>query len=468
LKSVLVIGGGLAGLSSGVALAEAGLRVRLVEMRPHLGGRATSFTLPDGSEVDNCQHVTLGCCTNLSYFYQRVGAEHMIRFWDRLYFLDREGRRTVVESSPLPAPLHLAPSFSVFPSLSAADRRGIARAMLAIARLGDRTDGLEEVSMAEWLRQQRQTPDAITRFWRVVLVSALNEELERASARYGVQVFWQAFLCNRQGFAMGVPSVPLAELYGGCRAAIERQGGEVRTRTPVRGLRLADGSVAGVRLDDGAELSADAYVLAVPHEAIGQLLPGALRERESLFANLANLAVSPITGVHLVFDRPVMREPFVALLDRTVQWVFNKSRLSSPADSNPAGEQYVQCVISASYDLVPKSRAEIVALCRAELAEALPATREAELRRATVIKETAATFSPAPGADRWRPGAKTPIPNLFLAGDWTATGWPGTMEGAVRSGYRAAEAILASAGRATRLLRADLPVEPLARMLSGK
>lgn len=463
---MLVIGGGLAGLSSGVALAEAGRRVHLVEMRPHLGGRAASFTLPDGSEVDNCQHVTLGCCTNLDDFYRRTGVDRHIRTWDRLYFLDRENRKGVVEPSPLPAPFHLGPSLAAFPSLTLRDRAGIARAMLAIARMGDGGDRLADISMAEWLAEQRQTPGAVARFWRIVLVSALNEELERSSARYGVQVFWQAFLRSSRGFEMGIPSVPLGELYAGCRATIAARGGEVRMRTAVRELRLREGRITCARLNDGAEVAADAFVLAVPHTQVTSLLPEAVVREEPSVRDLERLHVSPITGVHLVFDRPVMREPFVVLLDRTVQWVFNKSRLYSPEDLNPEGEQYLQCVISASNELVPRSRAEIVALCRAELAEAFPASARAELVRATVVKETAATFSPRPGCDRWRPGPVTTIPNLFLAGDWTATGWPGTMEGAVRSGYAAAEAVLRAAGRPTQLVRPDLPPGRLARLLA--
>ncbi len=176
-QSVLVIGGGLAGLSSAVALAEAGFRVRLLEKRPHLGGRATSYTLPDGSEVDNCQHVTLGCCTNLADFYRRVGAAEKIRFYDRLYFVDAAGRRSTIKSSWLPPPLHMAPSFLLFGALAAADKRCIAQALLAIARAGGDPPGINGLSMLDWLQRMKQTPAAIERFWRVVLVSALDEEL---------------------------------------------------------------------------------------------------------------------------------------------------------------------------------------------------------------------------------------------------------------------------------------------------
>jgi len=457
-----VVGGGLAGLSCAVALAEAGLAVRLLERRPHLGGRATSYVLPSGEHVDNCQHVTMGCCVNLSDFYRRAGAAAHIRWYDRIYFLDRAGSRGVIEPSFFPPPLHLAPSFALFPSLDWADKTAIGRAMWRIARAGGRPADAAGISMLDWLNRQRQTAQGIERFWRTVLVSALDEDMDRAGAQYSIDVFWKGFLANRKGFPIGIPAVPLAALYDGCREAILQRGGEVRTRAAVREMRFSEGAAVSVALDDGAVIPADYVVCAVPHDAVGGLLPTELAAREP-FAGLRHLRVSPITGVHFWFDRPVMREPFLTLLDRTVQWVFNKSELGA-AGAGPG--QYLQLVISASYDLVERSRQEIIDLCRAELREALPATREAQLTRATVIKETAATFSPAPDCDRWRPSARTPVPNFYLAGDWTRTGWPATMEGAVRSGYLAAEAVLAAENRPARLVQPDLPVAGLARLVA--
>ncbi len=191
---MLVIGGGLAGLSSAVALAEAGFQVRLLEKRPHLGGRATSYTLPDGSEVDNCQHVTLGCCTNLADFYRRVGAAEKIHFYDRLYFVDKDGRRSTIEGSRLPPPLHMLPSFTFFGGLTLCDKASIAKALLVIARAAGHPPEIDGMTMLEWLHRMKQTPGSIERFWRVVLVSALDEELSRTDARYGIDVFWKAFL----------------------------------------------------------------------------------------------------------------------------------------------------------------------------------------------------------------------------------------------------------------------------------
>ena len=464
-----MIGGGLAGLSAGVALAEAGWRIRLFEQRPFLGGRATSYVLPDGEHVDNCQHVTLGCCTNLEDFYRRVGSAGKIKFFDRLLFLDPQGRTGEMQAGILPAPFHMTGSFATFAPLTPADKRSIARAMLDILRRKGHTADLDEpggISMFEWLKRRKQTPGAIERFWRVVLVSALDEELDRTDARFGVDVFWKAFLSNRSGYRMGVPAVPLAELYDGCKAEIEKRGGEVNLRTPVRAVRLENGSVSGVEFDGGRVETADAYVFALPHQAMAELAGEEMRRIEPAFAQLEKIGVAPITGVHFWFDREVMREPFVTLLDTTTQWIFNKTALYG--SGNGAGEgkgQYLQLVISASYDLLQKPRQEIIDLCLKEVQQALPAAREAKLLKATVIKEAAATFSPQPGVDRLRPKQETRIGRMFLAGDWTDTGWPATMEGAVRSGYLAAEAVLRKAGTPRTFLQPDLPPDGLSAWL---
>jgi squalene-associated FAD-dependent desaturase len=461
LQSVIVIGGGLAGLSAGVALAEAGWRVRLFEQRPFLGGRATSYVLPDGEHVDNCQHVTLGCCTNLEDFYRRVGSAGKIKFFDRLLFQDPQGRTGAMQAGFLPAPFHMTGSFATFAPLTLADKRSIARAMLDILRTKGHTADLDEpngISMLEWLQRRKQTPGAIERFWRVVLVSALDDELDRTDARYGVDVFWKAFLSNRRGYRMGVPSVPLAELYDGCKAEIEKRGGEVSLRAPLRAIHLKQNGVENVEFDRGRTETADAYVFALPHDALAELLPLDAREIEPALAHLGNIHVSPITGVHFWFDRQVMSEPFVTLLETTTQWIFNKTSLYGSTNGSSTGKgQYLQLVISASYGLLQKSRQEIIDLCLKEVREALPAAREATLVKATVIKEAAATFSPQPGVDRWRPIQQTKIKGMFLAGDWTRTGWPATMEGAVRSGYLAAEAVLRVAGVTKKLLQDDLP-----------
>ena len=472
-----MIGGGLAGLAAGVALADSAWRVRLFEQRPFLGGRATSYVLPDGEHIDNCQHVTLGCCTNLEDFYRRVNSAGKIKFFDRLVFLDPQGRRGEMKAGSLPAPFHFTGSFASFAPLTLLDKLSIARAMLQIIQHAGNPPELYEaggISMLEWLRRRGQTKGAINRFWQVVLVSALDEELDRTDARFGVDVFWKAFLSSGTGYRMGVPVVPLSNLYDGCKTEIERRGGEVVLRSPVRGLKLESGQIAGVRFDDRREESADAYIFAIPHTALAELLPESLKQSDPSLANLHKIKTSPITGVHFWFDRRVMDEPFLTLLDTTTQWIFNKTALYSDSSSNSNGaansakfSQYLQLVISASYDLLEKPRQEIIDLCLAEVRHALPKAREAQLRKATVIKEAAATFSPEPGVDRWRPSQATSIPGLYLAGDWTQTGWPATMEGAVRSGYLAAEALHRASGTPRIILQPDLPPDGFIQMWLG-
>jgi squalene-associated FAD-dependent desaturase len=286
-----------------------------------------------------------------------------------------------------------------------------------------------------------------------------------------VDVFWKAFLSNRTGYRMGVPVVPLANLYHGCKAEIERRGGEVTLRAPVRGLSIENGEIAGVRFDGGREERADAYIFAVPHGSLAELLPESVKQRDRAFAHLDKIKVSPITGVHFWFDRPVMSEPFVTLLDTMTQWIFNKTVLygnSNETGTNKGSGQYLQLVISASYDLLQESRQQIIDRCLAEVQRALPAAREAQLLKATVIKEAEATFSPEPGVDRWRPNQETAVRSLFLAGDWTNTGWPATMEGAVRSGYLAAEAVLRVAGTPKMILQSDLGADGFVAMWLGK
>jgi len=444
---VVVVGGGLAGLAASLALADHGMRVSVLEKNPRLGGRATSYRLPSGESIDNCQHVTLRCCTNLEDFFRRAGVADKIHFHDQLIFADSKGRRGCIKPSKLPAPLHLAPSFVAFPLLTLRDKFSIARAMLRIVTSGGSPKIGDGTTMLEWLRKEKQTPGAIDHFWRVVLVSALNEELDRTDARYGILVFWKAFLSNSAGFGMGIPAVPLADLYASCCAPIQNHGGEVRTRCLVNQLDLSNGNVAAVRLDGGDEVRGDYYVLAVPFDRLVKLVPEEIGRTEMF----TNLSVSPITGVHMWFDRPVMNEPFLTSIDHTIQWIFNRTN------------QYIQVVISASRDLANRSQQEIVDVCRHELNELLPAAKEASLLRAVVIRENSATFSPAPGCDRWRPSQRTVVRNLFLAGDWTNTGWPATMESAVRSGYQAAEAILASQGSPASVVQPDMPTTGLAR-----
>jgi squalene-associated FAD-dependent desaturase len=452
--TVAVVGGGLAGLAAGCVLADSGLRVTLFERRSYLGGRASSYQHPGtGEVVDNCQHVLLGCCTNLVEFYQRIDAADKIRWYDRLTFLEPGGRASVIQPSVLPAPLHTAPAFLRAACLNLPDKIAIAAGMAALTPIKPRDTG---ESFLQWLRRHGQTERAIERFWKTVLVSALNEDLDLISIPYAAQVVRESFLKSPAAGRMGVPTVPLTELYGRAGEYIGARGGEVRFRSSVESFR---GEFADVKLlTAGAEEAFDFVVLAVPFDALSRMLPQTTAA-EPLRETLGQFSTSPITGIHLWFDRQITDLEHAVLLDRTIQWMFHKSRLLGRE-----GPSYVELVVSSSKALVEKSRGEIIETAVRELGEFFPAVREAKLVKATVIKEVHATYSALPGADAYRPPAATGWPRLFLAGDWTRTGWPATMEGAVRSGYLAAEAVAQAVGKSAKFVARDLPARGLMRI----
>lgn len=440
MPSVIVIGGGLAGLSAAAALGKAGYSVELFEARPFLGGRATSYPLSASEEnceiIDNCQHVLLRCCVNLMDFYKRLGVADRIKFYKEFYFIEPGGRTSVLRAGHLPAPLHFTGSFSKLHSLSLADKFAIARGLLAIrGERGKRRD-LDRITMLAWLQEKKQPEGAIRRFWSQVLVSAVNEDLDRMAASHGFQVFWQGFLASSNSYEMGVPAVPLGDLY---TSDTWKGVGNVRLhlRAPADGVIVERGAIRGVVTQAG-EHSADYYVCALPFERV----PGMIPELE---LDLDGFEHSPITGIHLWFDRSLTQLPHATLLDRTIQWMFNKS-----------GGRYLQLVVSASRSLVEMSRADVIALAIRELAEFIPRAAEAKLEKAHVVKEVRATFSAKPGLEQTRPASATKFSNFFLAGDWTRSGWPATMEGAVRSGYLAAEAVTRAAGHAQKFLLPDL------------
>jgi zeta-carotene desaturase len=426
MPSVIVIGAGLAGLASALSLGSRGFEVTVLEARNFLGGRATSYPLSSSGEetefIDNCQHILLRCCTSLLDFYRRLGVENQIRFHREFNFIEPGGRVSVLRAGRLPPPLHFAFSFWRLPFLNAADKLAIARALAVLRRENAIRQDLDRITMLEWLRQNGQTAGAIQRFWRQILVSAVNEQLDRMAARHGFQVMAQGFLASRDGYEMGVPGVPLGELY---RSSAWRSVPNVafEMRSPVERILFDNGRVAGVR-SRGEVLKADYVVCSVPFERLGSLAP-------ELGLSFTGWQHSPITGIHLWFDRPVTDLPHATLLDRTIQWFFNKG-----------GGHYLQLVVSASRELLEMERQQVIALALKDLEEFLPSVGEAGIERAHVMKEVRATFSATPEVEPQRPPPETRFRNLFLAGDWTRTGWPATMEGAVRSGYAAAEAIL--------------------------
>lgn len=461
-RSVTVVGGGVAGLAAACALSDSGWRVRLLERRPYVGGRASSYEHPGTGEViDNCQHILLGCCTNLIDFYRRLGVQDEIFWSDTVTFLKPGGRRSTLKSSFLPAPLHTAWSFLGAKCLTLSDKLAIARGIRGFLH---ETPADSPESFAQWLARYRQPERAVRRFWNPVLASALNEEPEHISVRYAAKVFREAFLFSAEGGRMGIPRIPLSELYGRAVEYIEARGGEAHLRASADGFeRSGDGWI--VR-SAGREFASDSVVLALPFEALASLLSTLPQnaEADALGANLAEFRHSPITSVHLWFDREITDLTHAALLDTTIQWLYNKSKIAA-ARSESGGSQ-VELVISASKSLVPMQRQEVLDLATREMALFFPAVKDAKLLKAAVTKEVRATYSIRPGLDRIRPSAQSPWPGIYLAGDWTATGWPSTMESGVRSGYLAAEAIARDGGETKQFLVPDLRPRGLMRLFS--
>jgi squalene-associated FAD-dependent desaturase len=466
--TVAIAGGGLAGLAAACALADSGFRVTLFERRPYLGGRASSYEHPGtGEVVDNCQHVLFRVCTNLIEFYRRIGVEDKIRWYEDMTFIEPGGRTSVMHASPLPAPLHTAPSFLRFPFLNAKDKLAISRAIAALTLTSQPDTGR---SFLDWCHRHAQTKNAIERFWKPILVSALSEDLDLISISYAAQVVRES-MKTPEARHMGVPSIPLTDLYNRAGDYIRARDGEIRFRSSLETFSPEPSQVR-IRMSersdssDGEEVF-DYLVLALSFDSLDRVLPQS-PEAAPLREKLTHFESSPITGIHLWFDRQISDLDHAVLLDRTIQWMFHKSRLLATrgAPGKPElGGSYIELVVSASKSLIDKSRAEIVDLALKEVREFFPAARAANLVKSTVIKEVHATYSPRPGIDAYRPQQATPWPRVFLAGDWTATGWPATMEGAVRSGYLAAEALLRACGmKDAKFLVPDLPASGFMRL----
>lgn len=468
-RTVLIVGGGLAGLAAATALAPRGFTVTLLEARNRLGGRAGSFQdAATGQLVDACQHVTMGCCTNFAHFCRTVGIADLLEPQPALTFMTPDRRLSRFRAAPWPAPLHLAGSFARAHFLSFAEKLRIGYGLYHLERWPEDDDP----PFAGWLEQHRQTPRTIDRFWGLVLTSALNETPDRVGLRYARKVFVDGFLRHRRGFEVSLPTVPLGRLYGDeLQAWLARHNVNVRLGTGVRSLVVDERRILGVQLRTGELMDADVVVAAVPHERLLDLLPWEAIAHEPYFANLRQLFVSPITSVHAWFDRPIMKLPHVVLVDCLGQWVFNHTRveeaaarpvtlsptpLVTPSPPHPPRECYIQVVVSAAYQFRGLGHQEVERRILAELRRLFPAAGKARLLRSRVVTEQAATFSAVPGVDRWRPLQTSPLENLYVAGDWTRTGWPATMEGAVRSGYLAAEALLAKNGIGVTIVQPDL------------
>lgn len=473
-RRVVIVGGGLAGLAAASALASRGMKVTVLESRPRLGGRASSIVDREtGETIDNCQHVAMGCCTSFRHFCEETGCSDLFETQEELHFVGPPGQAKVVRfaASSLPAPLHLGASFLRMPWFSLGEKRQIAFGLRALAKDRSKTDR----SFQEWLDGQRQSETVQRRFWHLVLVSALSESLDRISFHHARKVFVDGFLASREGWEVSIPTVPLDDVYETrIAAALLKYGADIRMKSGVRRLIMGDERLTSVELRDGSQVQGDEFVLAVPQYLVKSMLPEELAEHADVAA-LDKLETAPIASVHLWYDQPLTELPHATFVDRLSQWMFNRTVLTDSSNTTTSGDQTgqqedgegcrLQVVISAAHDLSAMSEQEVIAKVDSELREVWPENRETRLLKGRMITEHRAVFSPLPGVDEIRPVQQSPISNLQFAGDWTRTGWPATMEGAVRSGYLAAENVLNKSGSSESVVPAELASARLYRWL---
>ncbi len=437
---VLIIGGGFSGLAAGVALAEEGRGVRLLEQKPHLGGRARSFLDPaTGSVVDNGQHIIMGCYHSTIHFLSTIGTLDRIRFQQRLTvrFLDRNGRLTALQCPGLPSPWHVLLGVLRSGSFSFKHKLEVLRLGRSLQWARAMDGGLERLSVREWLTRLGQSESLQRNFWDLLCIAALNEDPSRANAGLFERVLQLALFSSPADSRIGIARVGLSEVYvDAATAYIRARGGRVECSRSVASLLVSEGQCRGVRLSSGEEIEAASVLSAVPSFQLASLLPGELLRLEPFFAPVISLRPAPIISINLWFDRPITELDFVGLRGTTIQWLFNKGKILG------SGENYVSLVLSGAHRHIGRGKEELLAMALRELGDLFPEAQKAKLHHALVIKERFATFSPTWEAEQLRPTARTPVRGLYLAGDWTATGLPATIESAVQSGYTAAGAIL--------------------------
>ena len=430
MSRVVVVGGGLAGLSAALACAEAGASVTLYESRTRLGG-ATFSVERDGRWLDNGQHIALRCCTEYLAFLDRLGVAGLAPVQGRLRVpVLREGKPAAyITRNGLPAPLHLGSSLLRYAPLTLRERLSAVRAAMALGKLDPEDPALDEQTFGAWLRGHGQGPAAIEALWNLIALPTLNLDADDASLAAAVKVFRTGLLDGNDAADIAVAAVPLQRLHGEAAAtALERAGARVLTGTPV----TAVGAGLEVQLEDAVE-TADAVVVAVPHQAVAKLVPPGVVDAEAMEA----LGSSPIVNLHVHYDRRVLEVPFAAGVGTPVQWVFDRTGSSGVSEG-----QMVAVSLSGADDEIDQPVAALHERYLPALERLLPSARNATVLDVTVTREPRATFRATPGSRRLRPGTRTSVPGLYLAGVWTDTGWPATMEGAVRSGHAAARAAL--------------------------
>jgi hydroxysqualene dehydroxylase len=429
LEPVVIVGGGLSGLAAAVELSSQRIPVLLLEQKPYLGGRAYSFRdMATGQTVDNGQHALIAGYHRTRALLSRIGtdAQLVIQPRSELHLHHPERGFVDVRFPRLPAPLHLlwgGISSSLF---TADDAMPLLRAGWSLLRSGGRRGqtALSQMTILEWLQMTGQTHELRRSFWEPLAISIMNEHLDRASAMMFVNALRTAFLGGWRHSALAIPSVGLSELFASpARKYIRENGGEVRCTTRVNALSLEGGAVRTIQTSDGEQIPCRAVILAVPSGAVEPLLPEALRSGGYLHG-ITSLPTSPIVSMHIWYGSDFMTHNVLGLVGRRIQWVFKR-------------KGYISAVISAAHGFTGMSNAALAAIAQEDLTGVYGGGIGMP-RHYLVIREKKATYSSSPEVEAMRPGTSTPVPNLFLAGDWTATGYPATIEGAVVSGEAAA------------------------------
>lgn len=446
-RTVVVIGGGIAGLAAAVRLIQMGLKPIVLEKRPFLGGRAYSFTDSEtGIEIDNGQHVFVGACEQFLQYIKDIGAWDQVKLDKRLNMpVLKQGKVSWLKARKLDGPLANLGALLGYKHIGIGAKFRILWGLLSIKLSRPNPHSAHDYTTFEdWLLDHAQNNETIKNFWNLIVLPSLNDDISVVSALTGIMLFKVALLGPPQNPAMGIPLVGLSTLTGdNARRYIEQHGGEIRTGIDVTSLQIENAKIIGVETATGEVINGEAVISAVPAAAMTQLLPGVSNGPDDFFTPAESVTTAPIVAIHIWYDRPVMKHDFMAVLDGPLQFVFNDTDLKSRNDN---GGQHIVISLSGAWKWKDHSKQELREIFTAEMKKAFPESQNASIQKFAVVKMLDATFRVVPGSQKSRLPQRTPMPGFYLAGDWTDTGWPSTMESAVRSGNMAAECIAEDMG----------------------
>lgn len=441
----MVLGGGLAGISTTRHLLKHGYKVTLIEKRPYLGGKAFSFQDPEvKNEVDNGQHIFMGCCTQYLDLLKEIGSSHKAFLQSKLEIeIELHGQRSHLSSTPFLGPLHMLPSLMKYKHINLADKLLIVYAMI-IAKFTNRSKNirsLDNQTFYQWLKKRHQTEHAIKNLWNLIILPTLNDDVKQVSANMALMVIQEGFLKKYGDATLGYSTVGLNSLTGDpAKQYIQNKGGHLLMGKSAKSILMTNGRINAIKLSDNSLITADAYVSALPFDELLKLLPAQLSETP-FFSKTNKLNSSPILGIHIWYDRPIMKETLMTFIDSPIQWVFNKTIIQN---HNLCSNQYVCISVSGAWEYINKSKESLLNIFSKEMQRLFPKAQTANIEKFLVVKQPEATLRCNMGVAKLRPSQKTPVQNMFLAGEWTDTGWPSTMESAVRSGALAASFVTES------------------------